>query len=45
MRVKHSLANCDMVQTSNPPYSPDLTPVDFFLFPAKNLPQKMEIPV
>jgi hypothetical protein len=33
-----------MVETSHPPYSPDLTPVDFFLFPAENQPQKKKIP-
>jgi len=43
MTVKNSLANYNMVESSHPPYSPDLTPVDFFLFLAENQPQKMEI--
>jgi hypothetical protein len=31
--VKCFLGNCDVVEISRPPYSPDLTPDEFFLFP------------
>jgi hypothetical protein len=41
--VKIFLAKHGVVEIGHPPYSPDLAPVDLFLFPTVKMPSKEKV--